>query len=657
MGIAADFAIILIAGLIGGLIAQRLRQPLLLGYILAGVAVGPFTGGITVSEVDNITLLAEIGVALLLFAVGLDFSFKDLRPIRNVALFGVPLQVFLTVIFGFGIGLALGWQWQPAVWFGGMIAASSTTVILRTLMSQGRMGTLSSRVIVGMSVVQDLAVVPLIVILPLLNDPEAGLPALVWAAVKAGSFLIIMAIAGVRLMPGLLAYIARWNSRELFLLAVTAIGIGVGYATYLMGLSFAFGAFIAGMVLSESDLSYQALSDITPLRDMFGLLFFVSVGMLLNPAFLIANWPIVLLLVVLVSVGKAVIFGVITSLFGYGNVVPLAVAFGLFSISEISFVLASEGLRTGSISRDLYALILTVTIATMVLTPFVSRLTEPVYGLRRRWFKHEPLESMNLPESGLAGHIVIAGGGRVGYFVAQVLRRLSRPFVVIELDYRRVQQLQSEGLPVIYGDSSQAVVLEAASLRWAVLVLITTPSLTATRVIVDQVRQMNPEVHIVGRAEGDEEMKILNALGIYEIVQPEYEAGLEITRQALLHLNLSPAEIQRYTDSVRREFYSPFYNKDADYRTTDLLRNAARLLDLIWVELPADSPLTGKELGEADIRRRTGVTVVGVIRQAQLHINPPTEFTLQPGDLVGVMSDPAQLAAYLALAGMNDGIV
>jgi monovalent cation:H+ antiporter-2, CPA2 family len=651
MGIAADFAIILIAGLIGGLIAQRLKQPLLLGYILAGVAVGPFTGGITVSEVDNIALLAEIGVALLLFAVGLDFSFKDLKPIRNVALFGAPLQVVLTVIYGFGIGLALGWQWQPAVWFGGMIAASSTTVILRTLMSQGRMGTLSSRVIVGMSVVQDLAVVPLIVILPLLNDPEAGLPSLLWAAVKAGAFLIIMALAGVRLMPGLLAYIAGWNSRELFLLAVTAIGIGVGYATYLMGLSFAFGAFIAGMVLSESDLSYQALSDITPLRDMFGLLFFVSVGMLLNPAFLFANWPIVLLLVVLVSVGKGVIFGVITSLFGYGNVVPLAVAFGLFSISEISFVLASEGLRTGSIDRDLYALILTVTIATMILTPFVSRLTEPIYALRRRWFKHEPLESMNLPESGLAGHIVIAGGGRVGYFVAQVLRRLSRPFVVIELDYRRVQQLQSEGLPVIYGDSSQAVVLEAASIRRAVLVLITTPSLTATRVIVDQVRQMNPEVHIVGRAEGDEEMKILNALGIYEIVQPEYEAGLEITRQALLHLNLSPAEIQRYTDSVRREFYSPFYNKDADYRTTDLLRNAARLLDLTWVELPADSPLAGKELGEADIRRRTGVTVVGVIRQAQLHINPPAEFTLQPGDLVGVMSDPGQLAAFKVLAG------
>jgi monovalent cation:H+ antiporter-2, CPA2 family len=654
MGIAADFAIILIAGLIGGLIAQRLKQPLLLGYILAGVAVGPFTGGITVSEVDNIALLAEIGVALLLFAVGLDFSFKDLKPIRNVALFGAPLQVVLTVIYGFGIGLALGWQWQPAVWFGGMIAASSTTVILRTLMSQGRMGTLSSRVIVGMSVVQDLAVVPLIVILPLLNDPEAGLPSLLWAAVKAGAFLIIMALAGVRLMPGLLASIAGWNSRELFLLAVTAIGIGVGYATYLMGLSFAFGAFIAGMVLSESDLSYQALSDITPLRDMFGLLFFVSVGMLLNPAFLIANWPIVLLLVVLVSVGKGVIFGVITSLFGYGNVVPLAVAFGLFSISEISFVLASEGLRTGSIDRDLYSLILTVTIATMILTPFVSRLTEPIYALRQRWFKHEPLESMNLPESGLAGHIVIAGGGRVGYFVAQVLRRLSRPFVVIELDYRRVQQLQSEGLPVIYGDSSQAVVLEAASIRRAVLVLITTPSLTATRVIVDQVRQMNPEVHIVGRAEGDEEMKILNALGIYEIVQPEYEAGLEITRQALLHLNLSPAEIQRYTDSVRREFYSPFYDKDADYRTTDLLRNAARMLDLTWVELSADSPLAGKELGEADIRRRTGVTVVGIIRQAQLQINPPAEFTLQPEDLVGVMSDPGQLAAFKVLAGATE---
>jgi CPA2 family monovalent cation:H+ antiporter-2 len=651
VGIAADIAIILVAGLIGGLIAQRLRQPLLLGYILAGVVVGPFTGGITVSDVDNITLLAEIGVALLLFAVGLDFSIKDLRPIRNIAFFGAPLQVLLTVLYGLVIGLALGWQWQPAVWFGGMIAASSTTVILRTLMSQGRMGTLSSRVIIGMSVIQDLAVVPLIVVLPLLNDPQAGLPALLWAALKAIAFLFFMGFFGVRLMPGLLARIAAWNSRELFLLAVTAIGIGVGYATYLIGLSFAFGAFIAGMVLSESDLSYQALSDITPLRDMFGLFFFVSVGMLLNPSFLIANWPIVLLLVVLVSVGKGVIFGVLTSLFGYGNITPLAVGLGLFSISEISFVLASEGLRTGSIDRDLYALTLTVTIATMILTPFVSGLTEPIYSLRKRWFKHEPLATMNMPTSGLAGHVVIAGGGRVGHFVAEVLNRLDRRFVIIEQDYRRARQLQTEGLPVIYGDASQPVVLEAASVREAVLVIITTPAMPVTRLVVSQVRLMNPEVHIVGRAEGDEALKILNDLGIYEVVQPEYEAGLEIARQALLHLDLPATEIQRYSDAVRREQYAALYEAHGDYPTMALLSNATRLLDMTWVELPARSPLIDQSISEAEIRRRTGASVVGVIRDGRLQANPMSDFRFAAGDLVAVMSDPDQLAAFRQIAG------
>lgn len=652
MGIAADIAIIVVAGLIGGLIAQRLRQPLLLGYILAGVAVGPFTGGITVSDVSNIALLAEIGVALLLFAVGLDFSLKDLKPIRKVALIGSPLQVALTVLYGFAIGVAMGWQWQPAVWFGGMIAASSTTVILRTLMSQGRMGTLSSQVIVGMSVVQDLAVVPLIVILPLLNDPQAGLPALLWAALKAIAFLFIMGFLGVRLMPGLLARIAVWNSRELFLLAVTAIGIGVGYATYLMGLSFAFGAFIAGMVLSESDLSYQALSDITPLRDMFGLLFFVSVGMLLDPAFLFANWPIVLLLVILVSVGKALIFGGITSLFGYGNIVPLAVALGLCNISEISFVLATEGLRTGSIGRDLYALTLTVTIATMVLTPFVSRLAEPIYALRRRWFKHEPLQSMNLADDELSGHIVIAGGGRVGYFVAQVLNRLGRAYVVIELNYYRVQQLQAEGIPVIYGDAAQPVVLEAAAIKNAVLVLVTTPALPVTRMIVDQVRRFNADIHIVGRAEGDEEMQILHDLGVYEIVQPEYEAGLEITRQALLHLGLSPAEIQRYLDAVRQELYAPLLERGADYQMANLLKNAPGLLDLTWLELPPGSGLIGKTLGQADIRRSSGVTVVGVIRNAELYPNPTASFVLRERDLIGIMSTADQLAEFKKLAGL-----
>ncbi|MHC1745024.1 MAG: cation:proton antiporter [Syntrophobacteraceae bacterium] len=330
MGIAGDIAIIVVAALLGGIVAHKLRQPLILGYILAGVVVGPYTGGVTVSEIHEVELLAEIGVALLLFALGLEFSLKKLRPVRLIAVAGTPIQIILTMALGYGIGQGLGWEPIPSVWLGALFSLSSTMVILKTLMSQGLLGTLSSRVMIGMLIVQDIVVVPLMIILPQLNDPQAGLPMLGMAAVKATLFLLVMYLLGNRLLPSLMRFVARWNSRELFLVSITAIGLGVGYATYLSGLSFAFGAFVAGMVLSESDYGHQALSDIIPVRDIFGLLFFTSVGMLLDPSFLLARWETIVLLVGLVAVGKGLIFGLLAWAFGYGNVVPLAVGLGLF---------------------------------------------------------------------------------------------------------------------------------------------------------------------------------------------------------------------------------------------------------------------------------------------------------------------------------------
>ena len=223
-------------------------------------------------------------------------------------------------------------------------------------------------------------------------------------------------------------------------MAITAIGLGIGYATYLFGLSFAFGAFLTGMVLSESDYGHQALSDIIPLRDLFGLLFFVSVGMLLDPTFLLENWSTIVLVVVLVAVGKGLIFGTLSRLFGYGNVVPLAVSLGLFQVGEFSFVLARVGLSTNSISNYLYALTLTTAIVTMFLTPLVSGLTTPIYAWLRQRRPREPLQSINLPATGLHRRLLIAGGGHVGYYIALVLQRLDLAFVVIELDYYRVER-------------------------------------------------------------------------------------------------------------------------------------------------------------------------------------------------------------------------
>jgi len=558
MGIAADIIIIVVAALLGGLIAQRLRQPLILGYIFSGVLVGPYTGLPTVTAIHDIELLAEIGVALLLFALGLEFSLKKLRPVRGIALIGTPMQILLTMAYGCGIGKWLGWDLLPSIWLGAVISLSSTMVILKTLMNQGWVGTLSSQVMIGMLLVQDLAVVPMLIILPQLSNPAAGLPIVGWAVFRAIIFLALMIFAGTRLLPRLMAHIAGWNSRELFVLAITAIGLGVGYATYLFGLSFAFGAFVAGMVLSESDYAYQALSEIVPLRDLFGMLFFVSVGMLLNPVFLFDHLGTVAALVLLISVGKGLVFAFIARSFRYRNVIPLAVALGLFQVGEFAFVLARVGVRTQSISEDVYALMLTTAIVTMILTPLISGLTAPLYSLRKKWFRHEPLMTINIPPSGLSGHVVIIGGGRVGQHVARVLHRLALPFVVVELDYRRVESVRSEGFPVIYGDAGQEIVLEAATIHRARLLINTVPAVVVSRSIVDLIRRTRPSLKVIARAGSIDEMRMLFESGVAEVVQPEFEAGLEMARQALDYLEVPPADVDMHLDALRAEIFSPF---------------------------------------------------------------------------------------------------
>lgn len=649
MGIAADIVIVVLAALVGGIIAQRLKQPPVLGYILAGVLIGPNTGGITVSDIHEIERLAEIGVALLLFALGMEFSLKKLQPVRKIALIGTPLQMVLTILLGIGIGRLLGWELLPSLWFGALISLSSTVVIVKTLMNQGRLGTLSSRLMIGMLIVQDLAIVPLMLILPQLNDLQAGLSTLGLAAVRAALFLVVMILLGTRVIPWFLRQIAGWNSRELFVLTITAIGLGVGYLTYLAGLSFAFGAFVAGMVLSESDYSHQALGDITPLRDIFGLLFFASVGMLLDVQFLTQNLGMIVMVVLLVAVGKGLIFSAISRLFGYGNVIPLAVSFGLFQVGEFSFVLAQVGLQSNGISDDLYALVLTTAIITMVLTPLATQAVEPLYALRKRWFPREAFDSMNLPQEGLHDHVVIIGGGRVGYFVAQVLQRTEQAFVVIELDQQRFERIKAAGMPAIYGDGSQEAVLEAAELSHARLLLVTHSSTPLTHAIVRYAQRVNEGLHVVARAASVEEMEDLHRLGIFEVVQPEFEASLEIVRQALLHLNMAASQIQRFTDDVRRELYAPVYEEHADYHVVSRLQSATRLLELTWITITAASPIVGKTIRELDIRTRTGVSIVSVLHDGRLLPNPDGDYRFVVGDIAAVMGNVEQLTAFQEL--------
>ncbi|AMK10937.1 cation:proton antiporter [Pseudodesulfovibrio indicus] len=650
MGLTADIILLIVFAFFCGLGAQRLGQPLILGYILAGVLLGPHTGGLTITDTHEIELLAEIGIALLLFALGLEFSLKDLKPVKLIALIGTPLQMLLTMFLGVAVGQYMGLDFKSALWLGALASFSSTMVILKTLMNQGWLGTLSSKVMIGMLIVQDLAVVPMMIILPELNDPVVGLPKLGLAALKAAGFLGATILLGTRLLPWILSFIARLGSRELFLLAIAAIGLGVGYLTYLAGLSFALGAFVAGMVLSESDYGHQALSDIIPLRDIFGLLFFSSVGMLFDPYFMVVHYKQVFWLLLVLCVGKGAIFVVLAKLFRYRNVVPLAVGLGLFQVGEFSFVLARLGLSSGSIDHELYSLILTVTIISMVLTPIISGQTARLYGLRKKWFRQEQLESTNIPDKGLDGHVVILGAGRVGLQISQILSRLDRPHVLVELDHRRFEQAKKTGIPAVYGDASHEVVLDAAGIGTAVLLVVTVPDMVTTRAIIQNARHRNPELQIIARSSSPDNMQVMKDMGVSETVLPELEASLEMSRQSLLRLKMSPMEVQRHTDKVRQELYSVLSDTNDGYRELVQLRGAEHQFDLQWVKLAAASGLAGKSIGESNVRKTTGASIVGVVRNGDLKTNPDASFVLEAGDLIAVIGGDADRLRFCSLS-------
>lgn len=647
MGIAADIALILVVALIGGIIAQRLGQPLIIGYITAGILVGPYTAGPTVTEIHDIEVLAEIGVALLLFALGLEFNFKKLAKVKWIAFIGTPIQIGLSMLVGWWVASLLGWNSTAALWAGGIMALSSTMVILKTLSAQGELGSLASRIMISMLIIQDLAVVPMMLILPELNQLESGINNLLWAAVRAAIFLVTMVVVGTRVMPYLLRRISQWGSRELFLVAITAIGLGIGYGTYLAGLSFAFGAFVAGMVLSDSEYSHQALSDIVPLRDIFSMIFFVSVGMLLNPLFLWQNAMTIMLFVLIVIVSKGLIFGVLTRLFGYRGDVPLTVALGLFQIGEFAFVLARVALDKQMLTSDQYNLVLATALVTMMLTPTLMRLREPLSAwMQRQWPTPPPQVTVELLEGALHNHAIIVGYGRVGKYTAQLLQRLDLPFVVVESDQYRLDELNAQKIPVIYGDGASAEVLHAAGIQDARLVLIAVGSAFDVESIARRARELAPNVHIVARAAKMTQIEVLRELGIHEVVQPEFEAGLEMMRQTLLHFDVAADRIEQLSDEVRSAAYVPI---SSPHVQTSLLSSMAQTrigLALHWYTLSADAPIVNKSLEQSHIREQSGVLVIAVIKAGDVQLTPSAQTVLEVGDIVAVCGTPAQRQAF-----------
>jgi len=561
-------AILLAAALLGGMIAHRLRQPIVLGYLIIGVAVGPYTLGL-VSDLELIEAAATIGVALLMFTLGLEISIAQLREVGKIGIWGGITQITVTLALGLAVGYFLfRWPLLQASLFGLIISLSSTAVCLKILMERGELTSVHGRIMIAILILQDIGVVVMMVVIPLMSGMTENLPlALAISVGKALLFIGIAIISGRWVLPWLLGRVGGVRARELFLLTVLVLCLGAAVGTQILGLSIVFGSFLVGLVLRETRFVHQALAEITPLRDIFATLFFISLGMLLDPFFLINNWQSVALLVVAIIVLKLLIVFSMVRLFGYSSRIAILTGVGLFQIGEFGFILAQGGVNIGIVSDQFYSLILASAIITMLLTPVSISLISRLYpklalaGGRRIVTKEVSPPSISMPPEGL-DRVVIAGYGRVGENIAQGLQDAGIPYIIIDIDPERVSEAKSNVRPRIYGDATNINVLSKANLGRAKALVVTYPDSMAMITTVKTALSINPRLKVLARVHRARDANKLKELGVTELVSPEYEASFRLIKRLLNVMGLEKDERKRILAIVRKNKEIAEFNPD-----------------------------------------------------------------------------------------------
>lgn len=647
-----NISVVLVTAFVGGLIARRIGLPTIVGYLVAGMAIGPFTPGF-VGDIGDISQLAELGVIFLMFGVGLHFSLKDLWAVRTVAVPGAILQMLIATGLGFLLTQLWGWSVSAGLVLGLAISIASTVVLLRGLVDNGLLNTSAGQVAVGWLVLEDLATVLILVLLPALFAHDAGAS---WAGagvalLKAAVFIGLMLFLGSRLLPLLLTWIARTRSRELFILAAVEIAMGtaIGSAA-IFGVSLALGAFLAGVVLSESEVSQQVGAEVLPFRETFAVIFFVSVGMLVNPTYLLGNAGQVLMLTALIVLGKAILTQLLGLVLPASGHTMLVVSAGLSQIGEFSFIVGQAGVALGVLSQDQYSLLLAGALLSIMVNPLMFRAITPAERALRRlpWLwarldRHPPLSNdLARPH---ADHVVIVGYGRVGAHIVTVLERLKIPLLVIEIDSRRAAAFQERGVPTLFGDAANSEVLTHAGLAGARALVITLPNETATELVVAAAHDLAPNLPIIARAATTSGVGRLSDLGAHDIIHPEHEGGLEVVRHTLLSLGYPATQVQRYTDAVRRDQYDTSVSTAEEHQVLEKLLYTARGMQIVWYTIRATSPLLGQSLSEVNLRAQTGASVIALIRDQHMLANPKSSTIFREGDMIGLIGESEQIAA------------
>jgi CPA2 family monovalent cation:H+ antiporter-2 len=631
-----DLAFVLTAAVFGGLAARLAGQPLIVGFVLGGMVIGPFTPGPSVSDLHALERFAEIGVVLLMFSIGIEFSLKDLLRMKGVALIGGPLGILLTVAMGTGVGTLLGWPPLQGAVVGIVISVASTMVLVQILMDRGELHTTHGRIMVAIALVEDLAVVVMTVLLPALGALEPGrLVAVGEALLLAAAILVPFFYLAAKVAPRIMGRVAATRSEELFLLVALIVGVGTAAVTQAVGLTPALGAFLGGLLISGSDYAHQALARLLPLRDVFVALFFVTIGALIDPVSVLGHLPLLAALVGLILVGKLAIRTALAWIFGYSLRTSLLVGFGFTQIGEFSFVLVQVAREAGHVGAEMYHAVLSASLITVLVNAALIRhVPDWVASVRLR------TGLTQVPPETPPRHVLVCGFGRVGSAIGEALETFGIPFVVIERDPDVIRDLRARRIPALFGDAGNQTVLQHAGAATATLIIVAVPEIQPAERAVLSVRAMNPHVPLLARAHRPTEAETLRVLGATEVIQPEVEASATLIRHALALLGLPKERAIAYLERFRGAMLTG---------RADDVAGPMQLPHVEEIRLDGDA-FVEQTLRDSKIRERFGVTVVAIARENLILFNPAPETILHSGDVLRVFGLSPQIAEFAVRA-------
>ena len=653
-----DIVIILGLSMVVLLIGARLRLPSIIGFLVTGVIAGPHGLGLVTAQ-HEVDMIAEIGIVLLLFTIGLEFSFKELLRIKKSVLLGGSVQVVLTVAAGTAAAAALGWRVRPALFVGCLVSLSSTAIVLKLLQERSQMESPHGRTSLGILIFQDLAIVPMMLVTPFLagaTSEEGASPA--WMLAKAAGIVLSVVVVAKWILPRVLLQIVRTRNPQLFLVSVVAICLAVATGTSLAGLSLSLGAFLAGLVLADSEYSHQALGNMLPFRDVFASFFFVSVGMLLDLQYAVANPLPVVAAVVAVVLAKAVLAGVATLLLGLPLRTAILVGFGLSQVGEFSFVLSKVGVTHGLLDEAGYQWFLAVSVFTMLATPFVMALAPRLADAAARLpLPSRLLRSVSGPPVVVAeAHLIIVGFGPTGRHLARAAQVGNVPYVVVEMNPDTVRVERRKGERIVFGDASDPAVLEHVGIETARIMVVVISDPAAARRAVEVGRRTNPSVHILVRTRFLGETSSLYTLGANEVIPDELESSVEVFTRVLNHYQVPRDRIDAVADEVRSSAYEKLRSPASAGSSLASCRIAIPDVDITSCRVAPGSALVGKTLSDLGLRQRYGVTLLAIRRQEETLPNPGGEDAVCESDTLVVMAAPGQMRTFARLCAQAQDV-